>query len=105
MKNGISISTEEMLQLKNGEFITSVVVNYFLRKTIQNENIYVFETLEPEMISKEDDSSIRNNSMIQCCIQYGSFYSMINHISPYSLFTQFIREIHLNKVLYCISIH
>ena len=61
MKNGISISTEEMLQLKNGELIASVVVNYFLRKIIQNENIYVFETLEPEMISKEDNSSIRNN--------------------------------------------
>ena len=35
MKNGISISTEEMLQLKNGELIASVVMNYFLRKTIQ----------------------------------------------------------------------
>ena len=39
MKNGISISTEEMLQLKHGEFTASVVVNYCLRKTIQNENI------------------------------------------------------------------
>ena len=105
MKNGISISTEEMLQLKNGEFIASVVVNYFLRKIIQNENIYVFETLEPETISKEDNSSIRNNFMMQRCIQYGSFHSMINLISLYSLFTQFIREIHLNKVGYCISIH
>ena len=54
MKNGISISKEEMLQLKNGELIASVVVNYFLRKIIQNENIYVFETLVPEMISKEE---------------------------------------------------
>ena len=84
MKNGISISTEEMLQLKNGEFIASVVVNYFLRKTIQNENIYVFETLEPEMISKEDDYSIRNN--FQDAMLYPIWFIPFNDKSHFTLF-------------------
>ena len=84
MKNGISISKEEMLQLKNGELIASVVVNYFLRKTIQNENIYVFETLEPEMISKEDDYSIRNN--FQDAMLYPIWFIPFNDKSHFTLF-------------------
>ena len=84
MKNGISISTEEMLQLKNGEFIASVVVNYFLRKTIQNENIYVFETLESETISKEDNSSIRNN--FQDAMLYPIWFISIDDKSHFTLF-------------------
>ena len=39
-----------------------------------------------------------------CCIQYGLFHSTITIILLYLLFIQFINIIHLNKVMFSISI-
>lgn len=57
-KYGISISNEEMSHLKNGDFISPLIVDYILRKTVNNKDIYVFETLEPYFISQNNDESL-----------------------------------------------
>ena len=91
--NGISISKEEMLQLKNGEFIESIIVNYILKKSIQNKNIYVFETLEPQIISKENDSSVRNT--FQEAMLYPIWFVPFNDNNHFTLFI--VHTIHQNN--------
>lgn len=58
MKNGITITKEEMAHLKDGDYISSLIVNYILKKRINNDNIYLFETLEPSYIDKLNNDSL-----------------------------------------------
>ena len=52
------LSKEEIFQMEKNEFIETITMNCILQK---NNSEYLFQTVEPQYISKENDKSIRNN--------------------------------------------
>ena len=58
-RNEISLSKEEIFQMEKNEFIETITMNYIFF-FLKNNSEYVFQTVEPQIISKGNDKSIRN---------------------------------------------
>ena len=82
-----------MNHLRNGDFISSLIVNYILKKTINNKNIYVFETLEPSFISKINDQTILE--MFQEATLYPVWICPVCDNNHFTLFI--VHTVHLNS--------
>ena len=87
---------------KKNEFIETITMNCILQKTIQN--IY-FKQWNHKSFQKKMIRQLETIFKKHCCIQYDLFHSITTIILLYLLFIQFIKIIHLNKVVYYILIY
>ena len=90
------------ISTRNDDFIETITMNYIFWKMIQN--IY-FKQWNHKSFQKKMIRQLKTIFKKHCCIQYDLFYLTITIILFHLLFIQFINIIHLNKVMFCISIH